>query len=91
MSFVTTYHRNCQLFVMDRDEHGASIDRFIEIPVTVWESSNPDERTRDFEAHINPADVDRLIKSLTTILLTLQDKNDDSRPTDIDEVELEAG
>ena len=52
---------------MDRDEDGASIDNTLKVPVTIYESSDPNEPAPIYEAHIDPADIDRLIESLTAL------------------------
>jgi hypothetical protein len=63
----TTYHQNCCLFVMDRDEDGASIDDLIKIPVTIGEFSDPDEPEPFYEVRIDRTDLDRLITELTAL------------------------
>jgi hypothetical protein len=59
-------HRNCALFVIDRDDDGANIDHSIDIPVTIT-ALDEDGLTPVYQASLSLEDIDRLIEKLSAL------------------------
>lgn len=58
-------HRDCAIFVIDRDDEGANIDHLIDIPVTITALHEDGEPI--YQALVSLENIDNLIERLTAI------------------------